>query len=203
MFAQEKQGSRQAHRGGQVPASATMNELMGSVHAFASLVGEAIEKGPLREVAGTRVTFPQLTLLTVLARNPKWKIGDVAHVLGVSNAAASKAVDRLVRHRMLQRREAASDRRAAELSLTRQSRRLLSAFAAARNRHLKHSLRRFPAEELREIASGLDRLSTALLGDSANGTHLCLRCGVFPRQRCQLRKLVGENCFYHRSVSHN
>jgi DNA-binding MarR family transcriptional regulator len=176
---------------------------MGSVHAFAALVGEAIEKGPLREVAGTRVTFPQLTLLTVLAQNSKWKIGDVARVLGVSNAAASKAVDRLVRRGMLRRREAASDRRAAELSLTRQSRRLLSAFVAARNRHLKHSLRRFPPDELREIANGLDRLSTAILGDSTNGTHLCLRCGVFPRQRCQLRKLVGESCFYHGTASHH
>lgn len=197
MFAQAWEESRR------VLASATRNDLMGSVHAFAALVGEAIERGPLREVAGTRVTFPQLTLLTVLAQNSRWKIGDVAHVLGVSNAAASKAVDRLVRRGLLRRREAASDRRAAELSLTRQSRRLLAAFSAAKNRQLKHTLRHFRPQELREVARNLDRLSAAILGDSKNGAHLCLRCSIYPRQRCQLRSLVGENCFYHGTTNHH
>lgn len=187
----------------QVPAPGTMNDLMGSVHAFAALVGEAIEKGPLREVAGTRVTFPQLTLLTVLAQNSRWKITDVAHVLGVSNAAASKAVDRLVRRGLLRRREAASDRRAAELSLTRQSRRLLAAFAAAKDRHLKHTLRHFRPQELRGVTKSLDQLSAAILGDAHNGTHLCMRCSIYPRQRCQLRELVGKNCFYHGTANHH
>jgi DNA-binding MarR family transcriptional regulator len=195
MFAQGMQGSRQA------PVSGTMNDLMGSVHAFAALVGEAIEKGPLREVAGSRVTFPQLTLLTVLAQNSRWKITDVAHVLGVSNAAASKAVDRLVRRGLLRRREAVSDRRAAELSLTRRSRRLLKAFGAAKNRQLKHTLRHFRPQALREVAKNLDQLSMAILGDVQNGTHLCLRCSIYPRQRCQLRGLVGKNCFYHETVN--
>jgi DNA-binding MarR family transcriptional regulator len=195
MFVLRAQTSRR------VPAFVAMNDLMGSAHAFAALAGEAIERGPLRKVAGTRVTFGQLVLLTILAQTAGWKIGDVAHVLGVSNAAASKAVDRLVRRGLLQRREAATDRRAAELSLTRQSRRLLAAFAAVKNRRLKHTLRAFHVQELREVIQSLDRLSTALLGDSANGSHLCLRCGIFPRQQCRLRKLVGKNCFYYRPAS--
>ncbi|MBI3484700.1 MAG: winged helix DNA-binding protein, partial [Acidobacteria bacterium] len=99
--------------------------MMGSAHAFASVVNDAVEKHLLEKVGGARLTFPQLSLLLLLARKQSWTISDVATFLRVSNAAASQFVDRLVRHHFLQRHEGTTDRRIAQVSLTERSRRLV------------------------------------------------------------------------------
>ena len=60
-------------------------------------------------------------------------INDVALFLGVSDAAASKVVDRLVRRKLLPRTEGHPDRREIHLSLTESSRCLLAAYDEEKN----------------------------------------------------------------------
>lgn len=174
---------------------------MGSAHAFASVVNEAVEKHLLEEVGGARLTFPQLSLLLLLARKQTWRISDVATFLRVSNAAASQFVDRLVRHRFLQRHEGTTDRRIAQVSLTERSWRLVAAYAAVKNRRLSQILGEFSAAELEKAAAVLDRFSAAFLKNSANGGLLCLRCGIYARSQCRLQAFVGPNCFYQPRAS--
>ncbi len=174
---------------------------MGSAHAFASVVNEAVEKHLLEEVGGACLTFPQLSLLLLLARKQTWRISDVATFLRVSNAAASQFVDRLVRHRFLQRHEGTTDRRIAQVSLTGRSWRLVAAYEAVKNRRLSQILGAFSAAELEMTAAVLDGFSAAFLKNSVNGGLLCLRCGIYARARCRLQALAGPNCFYHPRAS--
>lgn len=169
---------------------------MGSAHAFASVVNDAVEKHLLEKVGGARLTFPQLSLLLLLARKQSWTISDVATFLRVSNAAASQFVDRLVRHHFLQRHEGTTDRRIAQVSLTERSRRLVAAYDAVKNRRLSQILGEFSAAELEKAAAVLDGFSVAFLKNSATGGQLCLRCGIYPRSQCPLQTFVGPNCFY-------
>ena len=95
-----------------------ISELLGSVQAFSSAVRDVLEKQLLLETARGRLTFSGLKLLKLVAFTDSHTIGDVAAFLGVSNTAASKAADKLVRRRLLRRAEGHADRRASELSLT-------------------------------------------------------------------------------------
>ena len=187
---------------GPLNAPATVQEFMGSAHLFVSLAHEAIERGALREVAGMRLTLQQLTLLMWIERNDRWRVGNVAGIFHVSTAAASKMVDRLVRHKLLRRHRATADRRVAELSLTERSRRLLAAYRAARNRRLAKVLPWIAPAELENAVETLDHSSARLFEELADGQRLCLRCGLYPRDHCRLRELVGENCFYQRPEKH-
>src|SRR5208283_4899830 len=81
------------------------NEFLSSARVFAWSVREVIEKTVLREVAGKNLTFSQLKLLYLVAHTDTLNISDAAAYLGVSPAAASKAVDKLVRRRLLRRAE--------------------------------------------------------------------------------------------------
>lgn len=174
------------------------NDLLGSVRALVSLAGETIENRLLNELPGRRLTVAQLLLLNILARNDGMHVGQVAALLGVSEAAASKATDRLVRRRLLRRREA-HDRRVVELSLTERARRLLTMYERLKEQELALLRQVFCPRELDEVVALLDRSSAALMNSIQDGKQICLRCGLFAREQCPLRELSQVNCFYTRS----
>ena len=173
-----------------------VNDFLGSAQVFATALNEIILEGLLREVAGEQLTLSQFKLLKLVANTDAHSIGDVAAFLGVSNAAASKAVDKLVRRKMLVRTERTLDRRTTELTLTRRSVRLLAAYDAAKNRKLAEVFRSFSREELQRTADILDQLSAGIVDHNANPEEVCFQCGIYFRENCLVRKLVGRRCFY-------
>lgn len=175
-----------------------IDDFLGSAHVFASAVRDIVESRLLAKVAGKGVTVSQFKLLKLVAVSDALTIGEVASFLGVSDAAASKAVDKLVRGKLLRRTEGEVDRRAMHLSPTGRSRRLLAAYEAAKRRKLAGIFRKFPPEHLQRAAEFLDRLSANLVDHSANPEELCLQCGIYFRERCLVRQLVERNCFYMR-----
>ncbi len=178
--------------------AAIIDEFLGSAHIFAAAVRDVVESKILEIVAGPRLTVSQIKLLKLVAMTESLMIGDVAAFLGVSNAAASKAVDKLVRRGLLRRTESEKDRRAMNLGLTPPSRKVLAAYEAAKRRKLAQVFRGFPAAGLRRAAQLLDRLSANIVDHSANPEELCLKCGIYFRERCLVRQLVQRNCFYVR-----
>ena len=178
-----------------------INDFLGSTQVFASSVNDIVEKRLLREVGPRQLTSSQFKLLKLVALTDAQTIGDVAAFLGVSNAAASKAVDKLVRQGLLLRNEAQRDRRAVQLSLTAASRRVLAVYDAAKDRKLASVFRHFSPQDLRRTADLLDRLSAGIVDHTAQAEELCLQCGIYYRKKCLVRQLVRRRCFYHRHQS--
>ncbi|MGI9060423.1 MAG: MarR family winged helix-turn-helix transcriptional regulator [Ktedonobacteraceae bacterium] len=72
------------------------------------------------------VTPRQREILTLLSQRQQWTIGEIASLLGVSSAAASKCVDRLERKKLVKRQIDEWDRRNVLVSLTAISHSLLN-----------------------------------------------------------------------------
>ena len=176
-----------------------IEDFLGSAHVFASAIADIIEQGLLEKVTQGQVTASQMKLLKLVAMTDSYTLGDVAAFLRVSNAAASKAVDRLVRRNLLRRIEDQKDRRVLRLHLTPASRRLLAAYERARQRKLQSIFAQFPPEELRRVSELLDRLAADIVDHTSNPEELCLKCGIYFRDHCLVRQLVPRNCFYHRA----
>jgi DNA-binding MarR family transcriptional regulator len=174
-----------------------IDDFLGSAHVFASAVNGVIEARLLRDVAGDQVTVSQLKLLKLVAMTDAQTIGDVALFLSVSNAAASKAVDKLVRRKLLRRAEGAKDRRVIHLSLTPASHRLLEAYEEAKGHKLQHIFGKFSEDDLRRTSDLLDRLSAGIV-EHNGADEMCLQCGIYFRERCLVRQIVKRNCFYKR-----
>jgi DNA-binding MarR family transcriptional regulator len=175
-----------------------INDFLGSTQVFASSVNDVIEARLLREVGPPQITFSQFKLLKLVALTDAQTIGDVAAFLRVSNAAASKAVDKLVRQGLLVRKEAQRDRRAIQLSLTASSRQLLAAYNVAKDRKLASVFRQYSPQDLQRTADLLDRLSAGIVDHTAKEEEICLQCGIYYRKKCLVRQLVRRNCIYHR-----
>ncbi|HJT56528.1 MAG TPA: MarR family transcriptional regulator [Ktedonobacteraceae bacterium] len=65
------------------------------------------------------VTPRQVEVLTILSHRECWSVGEIASVLGISSAAATKAIARLERKGLVKRSENILDRRGVDVSLTR------------------------------------------------------------------------------------
>ena len=72
----------------------------------------------LRRVS-TNITPRQLEVLGYLAGREHWSVGEVASTLGVSSAAATKAIARLERKGLVTRTVDVMDRRCVNVRLTR------------------------------------------------------------------------------------
>jgi DNA-binding MarR family transcriptional regulator len=66
----------------------------------------------------TSITSRQLEVLAFLARREHWLVGEVASVLGVSSAAATKAIVRLERKGLVSRSVDMMDRRCVNVRIT-------------------------------------------------------------------------------------
>jgi DNA-binding MarR family transcriptional regulator len=173
-----------------------IDDFLGSIQIFSSAVNDLLEE-QLRGVTGSGLTFSQLKLLNLVALTEGHTITDVAAFLGVSNAAASKAVDRLVRRGLLNRTEAATDRRAVQLSVTPEGKELLKEYEGVAHATLSELFGGLSPKELRDTARLLDRLSVSMVEIDHGLGEVCFRCGIHFRDRCLLRQARRRDCFFH------
>jgi DNA-binding MarR family transcriptional regulator len=171
---------------------------LGSARVFAWSVREVIERTVLREVAGDKLTFSQLKLLYLVAHTDVLNIGDAAAFLGVTCGAASKAVDKLVRRRLLRRIAPQEDRRTFRLSLTETSRKLMEAYQAARDHRARMAFEQFAPEELKRTSHLLDRLAGAITSGGSEPQAACMQCEIYFRDQCRFGEFGHRNCFYQR-----
>ncbi|MEJ2312941.1 MAG: winged helix DNA-binding protein [Gemmatimonadales bacterium] len=174
------------------------NDLVGSTQIFASTI-DALIQGRLAEGGDPLLTLGQLKLLQIVDLVEAPTLSDVARLLDVSPAAASKAVDRLVGRNLLHRNPAEMDRRALHLSLTDEGKCLLEEYAELKKGMFSELFEGRPKSELRQIADFLDRLSVQLIAWSNDPPEKCMRCGIYFRRKCVLRERFPHACPYHAS----
>lgn len=171
-----------------------IREVMGASHVFCSSVGELLDR-TLSEASDEQLAMSQVKLLLLISRpGQRFKVTDVAAFLGVTNAAASRSIDRLVQRGLVDRTVSREDRRAVDLALTPLAEDLLARFTMVRNRELLRLLGQHPDEKLERAAALLDELSVLLLDPEAEAGERCLRCGIHFRAGCVLRDVLGREC---------
>jgi len=174
--------------------SQAINDLLGSAVVFSTTINEYMTE-QLDDVSGGQVTFPQLRMLKLLALRGRLSVSAVAEFLGVSPAAASKAVDRLVRSGMLERTEARSDRRAVRVYLTPKATALLDDFDRASGEGLREIFGYLSRSQLARLAKTLDELSISIITHEDEARETCFRCGVHFRDKCLLRGTLNRVCY--------
>jgi DNA-binding MarR family transcriptional regulator len=117
-----------------------------------------------RYVKAADLTMPQFSLLMRLYRGDhgdRCGVTDVGAHLGITNAAASQLVDKLVNQGLVARTEDARDRRVRRLALTPPGRRLVEGSVDARLAWAAGLAEALPAERCAEVAEALEALVAA------------------------------------------
>ena len=177
-------------------------DFLGSAHTFEHAVEDVIEEKLWRKIAGNQLSVSQLKLLKLIGLAGATTVSDVALFLGISKAAASVAVDKLVRLELIRRSEGPEDRRAIHLSLTDHGRRMLDDYDMALQVKLAEVFGQFSGAELHRAAELLDALSELIENHQARRDEICVQCGIYFRQKCALRQRLGRQCLYLRPREH-
>lgn len=120
------------------------------VEAHAQGLLQALGPGP-PGWARHDLTFGQLRLMFVLRQSGPVSIGQLADMLGVTDATASELVDRLERRGLAIRSHRLDDRRVVESQLSEEGARLLAEIAGARREVLRRALSVLTGDELAEF----------------------------------------------------
>ncbi|MCG6956800.1 MAG: MarR family transcriptional regulator [Gemmatimonadetes bacterium] len=173
---------------------ALLQRLMGASQVYCSTMSSLLER-MLEEASDTQLALSQLKLLMLISPSQyRLKVTDVADFLDVSNAAASRAIDRLVQRGLVHRAIAPDNRRAVDLSLTNEGKELIRHFQELRDREVTRLLGDYPADKLRTMARLLDEASVLMLDLDEAAEQQCLRCDVHFRRGCVLREVLGRDC---------
>jgi DNA-binding MarR family transcriptional regulator len=177
-----------------------IQEVMGASHVFCTTVGELLERS-LGEATSQQLALSQVKLMLLIGQpKQRLKVTDVADFLGVTNAAASRAIDRLVQRGLLDRTVSQQDRRAVDLSVTAEGEELLDRFKEIRDRELIRVLGDFPEEKLRGVTELLDELSVRLAELEEDPEERCLRCGIHFRSGCVMHDVLNRECIVAREL---
>lgn len=115
----------------------------------------------MRYVRGTGLSMPQFSTLMRLFHRGDCGLSDITADLGVTAAAASQMVDRMVKDGYLERAEDPHDRRAKHISLTAKSRQLVAEGIDVRNRWTEHLAAHLDQAEQAAITTALRKLTDA------------------------------------------
>ncbi|CAG2160887.1 MarR family winged helix-turn-helix transcriptional regulator [Cupriavidus numazuensis] len=131
-----------------------------------SLIGYAIRRAQIRiyedfvaSLAQWQITPPRFAALVIISRNPKLKLTELAHILGIARSGAVLLVDALQEMNLVARRPAPGDRRAYSLVLTPAGKRTLAAAKQAVIAHDAHVASALTEQEQATLKSLLARLA--------------------------------------------
>jgi DNA-binding MarR family transcriptional regulator len=159
-------------------------ELLRLSHIFASAVREVLETNPRQVVSECPLTAAQIHLLALTAHDGPHQVGEVAGLLGLSPAAATKNIDKLERLELVARSASSGDRRATILTISPRGRMLVREYQALKLARLSQAVAGVPAEERASFARLLVRFALALLHIDPPQAHTCLRCDASLATAC-------------------
>jgi len=112
-----------------------------------------------RFMNATGLSFSQISILMRLVHGGNAGVTEIGGQLGVTNAAASQAVDRLVQLGLIERTEDPEDRRAKRLALTQKGRALVEKGVRARSQWIESLTDALTPEQQNVIVSALTLLT--------------------------------------------
>jgi len=104
-------------------------------------------------------TFPQLSVISILAKNGKQKVSDISEKMGLSDSTVSGILDRLEQKGILERKRNKDDRRVVKIYLSKGSQEIYQEFHRKRGKYFAHLLKKLSEQEINDIIKGLEILN--------------------------------------------
>jgi len=165
---------------------------------LAHLLSDVFEQNYLIEQTKGLLSKTQFRVLKILSVSGQYTVSEIATILHISCAAASKNIDKLVRLKLVNRKITRSDRRVMEVSLTRAGQAIVDKYEKLRMRKQHHALAHFSREEKNKLLELLKIYVHHSLSCEKNIDVICLQCNGGIAQECSFSKNKNRCRFYNR-----
>ena len=118
-------------------------------------------RGWARYIKASGLSMPQFSILMQLYHRGPCGMSEISEGFGITPAAASQLVDKLVQSDLIARTEDPNDRRAKQIALTSQGKQLIEQGIAERYRWMDKLDENLSLEERKKVAEALNILNEA------------------------------------------
>lgn len=172
-------------------------ELQRTIRLFCQAINSLVFKPALEQLTDEDLTQVQLSCIRFTHLHPDPSVGMIADGLGISDAAAAKLIDRLVKKGLLIREEDPQDRRVLKIKLTEAGQKVLESVCSVENENFASILRQMPPKSLRDLERGIGDFLKIALAKPEQVDEICLKCGWSHELDCagnlRYRELTGED----------
>lgn len=163
---------------------------------YRTVICRIIEPG-LKELPEEQLTQVQLACMRFVYLHPEPSVGDIAGGLAISDAAAAKLIDRLVKKGILTREEDPADRRVLKIRLTSDGQRFLEQVNQTEQKQFAAVIDKMKPEAVQALSDGLTAFLAAALMAPEEIDAVCLKCGWNHSEDCpgnlRYHQLTGCN----------
>ncbi len=172
-------------------------KLQRTVRLFCQAVSSRVFKPALDKLTDEDLTQVQLSCIRFAHLHPESSVGMIADGLGVSDAAAAKLIDRLVKKGLLIREEDSQDRRVLKIKLTEAGQNMLESVCSMEDSYFASVLRQMPSKSLQDLEHGIVDFLKVALEKPEQVDEICLKCGWSHELDCvgnlRYRELTGRD----------
>jgi DNA-binding MarR family transcriptional regulator len=159
---------------------------------------DVIEHNYLLENSPVQMTKTQFAVLKILRLSGPFLVSEIATILQISRAAASKNVDKLVHDKLVSRKIIEEDRRTTQVSLLPAGEKIVDEFEALRESKQNAALAGFTQSEQIQLSELLGRYVRRCLQQENEIDLLCLQCNGSIREECRMNDREDNCRFYYK-----
>jgi len=162
-----------------------------NLQILAQVVCDVCQQNTLDDACREPLSRNQLCILRILAAAGSFPVNGISQAVGISNAAASKNVDRLERLGFVRRWTRQDDRRCHEVEVLPAGRAVVQIYQRISAEKQAEMFRAFSPAEKHALLGFLKRLLSASLAEERNTEIVCLQCDGTRQDVCFLREIQG------------
>jgi len=174
----------------------TTLHIAGYTQILSQIINELYENTFLKGQEPEHVSKTQFSILRILSVGGTHAPSELADILHISRAAASKNVEKLVRQKLVNRTFVEEDRRIVQVSLTHAGSKLVNLYEDISLKKQDEALSKFSENERDEFSKLLGKYVRNCLYNETNVEAICMRCKGNIRDDCSIGEF-NQNCRYY------
>jgi DNA-binding MarR family transcriptional regulator len=160
---------------------------------LSQIINELFENTFLKDYGPATLSKTQFSTLRILSAAGTHAVSEIADILHISRAAASKNVEKLVRQKLVDRKVVKEDRRIVQVSLTVAGETLVNAYEQMSLKKQDEALSKFSENERIIFSDLLGKYVRNCLHNESNVEAICMQCKGNLGEDCTLGEF-NENC---------
>lgn len=167
------------------------------LHVLCKLIQQYADVDFIKRSTNLSLSKRQFEILKILFVSGSFSVSELAKFLRISRAAASKSINNLVRHGLVERNIPSLDRRMVLVSILSTGESIVKQYFDLSHKQEVEILNQFNDEELQNFEKILYRYINALMNDYQNELELiCLSCHSKFSEACPLHINEHTSCYH-------
>ena len=163
---------------------------------LSQIINELFENTFLKEYGSEHVSKTQFSTLRILSVAGTHAVSEIANILHISRAAASKSIEKLVRQKLVSRTYIEEDRRIVQVSLTHAGAKLVSTYEQMSLKKQEEALTKFSENERKNFSDLLGKYVRNCLYNEINVEAICMQCKGHISDDCTINEF-NPSCRYY------